>query len=189
ILTFFAFIGFEDTLNVAEECREPERTLPIGLLTAMGVAAVLYLGVAISVVSVVPWQELAEVPGPLAEVMRRAGSLIPPVAFTAITLFAVTNTALVNYVTGSRLLYGMAHQKLLPAPFGKIHETTRTPHIAIIGILLLLVPLALFGTVTELASASVLLLLAVFTAMNIAVIVVQRRGGEPRAAVTTHGIF
>jgi len=181
ILTFFAFIGFEDTLNVAEECREPERALPIGLLTAMGVAAVLYLGVAVSVVSVVPWQELAEVPGPLAEVMRRAGSLIPPVAFTAITLFAVTNTALVNYVTGSRLLYGMAHQKLLPAPLGKIHETTRTPHIAIIGILLLLVPLALFGTVTELASASVLLLLAVFTAMNIALIVLQRRAGEPKA--------
>jgi len=69
----------------------------------------------------------------------------------------------------------------LPAPLGKIHETTRTPHIAIIGILLLLVPLALFGTITELASASVLLLLAVFTAMNIALIVLQRRAGEPKA--------
>ena len=181
ILTFFAFIGFEDTLNVAEECREPEWTLPIGLLTAMVVAAAFYFGVAISVVSVVPWQELAVAPGPLTEVMRTAGPMIPPVIFTAITMFAVANTALVNYVTGSRLLYGMAQQELLPAPLGRVHPTTRTPYGAILAILILLVPLTLFGTVTELASASVLLLLTVFTAMNIALIILQRRPGEARS--------
>ena len=181
VLTFFAFIGFEDTLNVAEECKEPERTIPIGLLTAMGMAAILYVAVAITAVSVVPWADLAAAPGPLTEVIRRAAPAIPSVIFTAITLFAVSNTALVNYVTSSRLLYGMAQQNLVPAPLGRIHLTARTPHVAIIGILLLLAPLALFGSVATLASATVLLLLVVFTAMNAALLILQRRPGEAKA--------
>ena len=181
VLTFFAFIGFEDTLNVAEECREPERTIPIGLLTAMAIAAVLYVAVAITAVSVVPWADLAAAPGPLTEVIRRAAPAIPSVIFTAITLFAVSNTALVNYITSSRLLYGMAQQNLVPAPLGRIHLTARTPHVAIMGILLLLAPLALFGSVATLASATVLLLLVVFTAMNAALLILQRRPGEPKA--------
>ena len=77
--------------------------------------------------------------------IRRAAPAIPSVIFTAITLFAVSNTALVNYVTSSRLLYGMAQQNLVPAPLGRVHLTARTPHVAIIGILLLLAPLALSG--------------------------------------------
>ena len=90
VLTFFAFIGFEDSLNVAEECKEPERTIPIGLLTAMGIVAIFYVAVAITAVSVVPWADLAAAPGPLTEVIRRAAPAIPSVIFTAITLFAVS---------------------------------------------------------------------------------------------------
>ena len=115
VLAFFAFIGFEDMINVAEEAREPERTLPLGLILAMVSAAVLYIAVAVTAVSVVPWPELAEAPGPITEVMARAAPSISPVVFTAITLFAVANTALVNYITASRLIYGMARQGLLPA--------------------------------------------------------------------------
>jgi amino acid transporter len=94
VLAFFAFIGFEDIINVAEETRDPERTLPLGLILAMAGAALLYIAVAITSVSVVPWQELAEAPGPITEVVTRAAPSIPPVIFTGVTLFAVTNTAL-----------------------------------------------------------------------------------------------
>src|SRR5262249_13859748 len=96
VLTFFAFIGLEDTFNVAEECRNPQRTIPLGLILAMSMAAILYIAVAVTAVSVVPWPELAEAPGPITEVVHRAAPLIPPVVFTGITLFAVANTALVN---------------------------------------------------------------------------------------------
>ena len=106
VLAFFAFIGFEDTINVAEECRDPQRTIPIGLIAAMATSALIYVAVAITAVSVVPWRELAQAPGPLTEVMARAAPSFPPIVFTAITLFAVANTALVNYVTASRLIYG-----------------------------------------------------------------------------------
>jgi APA family basic amino acid/polyamine antiporter len=178
VLTFFAFIGFEDTLNVAEECRNPQRTIPIGLILAMGMAALIYIAVAITAVSVVPWQELAAAPGPITEVMRRAAPRLPPVVFTGITLFAVANTALVNYVTASRLLYGMARQGLLPARFGDVHAGRRTPHIAILALLLVATPLALMGTIAELAAATVLLLLVVFACMNGALFVLKGRAGE-----------
>jgi amino acid transporter len=183
VLTFFAFIGFEDTLNVAEECRDPQRTIPLGLVLAMSMAAVLYIAIAVTAVSVVPWQELAAAPGPITEVVRRAAPLIPPIVFTGITLFAVANTALVNYVTASRLIYGMAHQGLLPLRFGEVHAQRRTPHIAILALFLVTLPLVLIGTIAELAAATVLLLLLVFAVVNAALFILKQRKGEP------HGFF
>lgn len=180
VLTFFAFIGFEDTLNVAEECRDPQRTIPIALISAMVLGAMIYVAVAITAVSVVPWQELATAPAPLAEVMERAAPAIPALIFTGITLFAVGNTALVNYVTSSRMVYGMARQGLLPKGLGKVHDRTQTPHIATSALLVLLIPLAFFGSIAELASATVLLLLVVFAIVNGALLVLQGRIGEAR---------
>jgi amino acid transporter len=178
VLAFFAFIGFEDMYNVAEEVRQPERNLPLGLILAMAAAAVLYIAVAVTAVSVVPWNELAEAPGPITEVAGRAAPSLSPIVFTAITLFAVANTSLVNYVTSSRLLYGMARQGLLPARLGNVHAGRRTPHYAIAALFLVLAPLALLGTIAELAAATVLLLLLVFTVVNGALFVLQRRKGE-----------
>jgi APA family basic amino acid/polyamine antiporter len=180
VLTFFAFIGFEDTLNVAEECRDPQRTIPVALVSAMLLGAMIYVAVAITAVSVVPWQELAAAPAPLAEVMDRAAPAIPAVIFTGITLFAVGNTALVNYVTSSRMVYGMARQGLLPKALSKVHDQTQTPHFATTALLVLLVPLAFFGSIAELASATVLLLLVVFAIVNCALFVLQARAGEAK---------
>jgi amino acid transporter len=178
VLAFFAFIGFEDMYNVAEEVRDPQRTIPLGLITAMVAAAILYIAVAITAVSVVPWQELGTAPGPITEVVSRAAPIIPPILFTGITLFAVANTGLVNFVTASRLLYGMGRQGLLPAFFGRVHNDRRTPHIAILVLFLILVPLALAGTISELASATVLLLLSVFAVVNGSLFVLKGRKSE-----------
>ncbi len=180
ILTFFAFIGFEDTYNVAEEVKTPSRTIPIALVTAMLLATLLYIGVAISVVSVVPHEELTTAPAPLAAVMERAAPTFPPIIMTLITMFAVGNTALVNYITASRLLYGMSRQGLLPYALGRVHARRRTPHLAIAALLSILVPLALVGTIAQLAAATVLLLLFVFTAVNASLYVLRARRGEPR---------
>jgi APA family basic amino acid/polyamine antiporter len=161
VLAFFAFIGFEDMYNVAEEVREPQKTIPIGLISAMLIAAIIYIAVAITAV------------------MERAAPIVPPILFTAITIFAVANTGLVNFVTASRLLYGMARQNLLPDHLGKVHRQRRTPHIAILVLFLILVPLALMGTIAELAAATVLLLLTVFAVVNGALFILQGRKDEP----------
>ncbi|MFN0219684.1 MAG: APC family permease [Hyphomicrobium sp.] len=182
VLTFFAFIGFEDAINVAEECKDPARTIPIGLVAASLMAAVLYVAVAITSVSVVPWRELAEAPAPLTEVMKRTAPDFPPVIMTLITLFAVANTALVNYITASRLVYGMSSQGLLQAHFGRVHVTRRTPHVAIGALFLVLVPLLLVGGIADLASATVLLLLIVFIVVNASLFVLKRRPDEPEGA-------
>jgi len=182
VLTFFAFLGFEDMLNVAEEVKNPRRTLPLGLMLALFVTAALYIGVAITAVSVVPWRELAAANAPLAEVMSRAAPWFPGWAFVAITIFAVGNTGLINYITASRLLYGMARDKRLPQALAKVHPRRRTPHNSISVLLVVLVLLALAGDVSELASATVLLLLLVFGVVNTALVILKLRPGEAKGA-------
>lgn len=130
VLTFFSFIGFEDMLNVSEEVKNPERTMPLAFILAILAATVIYIAVSITAVSVVPWQELAEAAGPLTLVVERAAPWFPVGVFAAITIFAVANTALVNYVMASRLLYGMSRQGLFagparPRPQGASHTLCR----------------------------------------------------------------
>jgi basic amino acid/polyamine antiporter, APA family len=182
VLTFYSFIGFEDILNVSEEVKNPSRNVPFGLIGAMILATCIYMAVAITAVSVVPWQELAKSDAPLMEVARRAAPWftgIKPV-YAGITIFAIGNTALLNYLMGSRLLYGMSRQGLLPAVLGKIHPKRHSPHIAVFVLFGIVSLLILSGGVKQLAESTVLLLLIVFTVVNISLFVLKRRPGEPR---------
>lgn len=165
-------------LNVAEEVKQPERTIPVALIGAMLVASVIYIAVSITAVSVVPWAELAAAPPPLRLVIERAAPWFPAVAFTLVTIAAVANTALVNYVMGSRLLYGMARQDLLPAALGRVHGQRRTPHVAVGVLLAIVVALQFAGDIEQLAGATVLLLLFVFALVNGALIVLTLREGK-----------
>ena len=182
VLSFFAFLGFEDTINVAEEVKNPSRNLPLGLLTALAITAVLYVSVAITAVSVVPWRELAQAGAPLAEVMARAAPWFPGWAFIVLTIFAVGNTGLINYVTASRLLYGMARDKRLPKSLARVHPVRRTPHVAVALILAVLLALVLAGDVSQLAAATVLLLLLVFSTVNGALVILKLRPSESKGA-------
>jgi basic amino acid/polyamine antiporter, APA family len=183
VLTFFSFIGFEDMLNVSEEVKDPRRTMPLGIVLAQLVATILYIGVAVTVVSVIPYQEFAQRDlSPLARVTQAAAPWLPPRTFDFVTMFAVSNTVLINYIMGSRLLYGMARQGLLPAPLGRVHPTKRTPQVAILTLLAVVVVLAMSGgpdAVRQLADATALLLLCSFIVVNISLIVLKRRPGEP----------
>jgi amino acid transporter len=181
LLTFFSFIGFEDILNVSEECKNPRIDVPFGLIGAMLGATVIYIAVAITAVSVIPHQQLAGSSSPLMDVARTAAPWFTGIGgiYLVVTIFAIGNTALLNYLMGSRLLYGMSRQGLLPAPLGRVNEKTRTPVVAI-GVLLLIVSgLILLGNVAQLAKATVLLLLGVFVLMNVALIILKRRPEEP----------
>jgi amino acid transporter len=183
VLTFYAFLGFEDTLNVSEEVKNPARNVPLGLIGAMLGATVLYILIAVTAVSVVHWRVLASAPAPLGAVMERAAPWIPAVVYTVVTIFAVANTALINFVMGSRLIFGMSRQGLLPKVLARIHPTRNTPHIAALAIFAVASVLLLLGDVTQLASAAVILLLGVFILMNLAQVVLATRAGEPPAPV------
>jgi amino acid transporter len=182
VLMFFSFIGFEDILNVSEEVKNPRRDVPLGLIGAMVVATLIYMAVAITAVSVIPWADLAKSPAPLMEVAKAAAPWFKNIdsIYIGITLFAIGNTALLNYIMGSRLLYGMSRQGLLPALIGRIHATRRTPHIAILILFVIVTALIVSGSVKQLAESTVLLLLMVFTVVNVSLIILKLRPGEPR---------
>lgn len=180
VLTFYSFVGFEDMLNVTEEVKNPARNFPIAVLAALAITTVIYIAVSLTAVSVVPHAELAASGQPLVDVVKRAAPWFPPGAFSFIALFAITNTALLNYIMGSRLVYGLARQGLVPRVLGSVHPQRRTPHVAIFTLLAIVLALALSGNVGQLASATSVLLLAVFIVVNAALIVLKRRADEPR---------
>lgn len=188
VLTFYAFVGFEDMLNVAEEVKDVKRTFPIALLAALVIATLVYVAISVTAISVVPHADLAASSGPLVEVSRRAAPWLPPSIYSAVAIFAVTNTALLNLIMGSRLVYGMARQGLLPAPLARIHPGRHTPHVAIAvltGIVLVLVAL---GDIASLARATSILILVVFVVVNAALLVLQRRPGEAKGALEVPAI-
>ncbi|MBA2615782.1 MAG: amino acid permease [Actinobacteria bacterium] len=139
----------------------------------------IYFLVTFTASLVVETDQLAGSDAPLLDVVRE-GSSIPPRVFAAIALLAVANGALINMIMASRLLYGMANERILPAPFARVHEGRRTPWVAIIFTTLLAMILIAIGKLDELAVVTVLLLLLVFAAVNVAVLVLRRDPVEHR---------
>lgn len=173
VLAFFAFIGFEDMVNVAEEVRHPRRNLPLAILVAMAVTGLLYMAVIAVATRVVPPAELGASRAPLLEVVTRTAPGMPPALFTAIALFAVGNTGLLNLVTASRLLYGMSNQKLIPDWFSALHPEYRTPHRATGAILITGIILAASGSLAFLAGTTSILILTVFLSVNASLVAVK----------------
>ncbi|MGU3409315.1 APC family permease [Microbacterium sp. M1A1_1b] len=181
-LAFFAMVGFEDSVNMAEETKDPSRIFPKVMLTGLGITAVIYVLVSICAVAVVPIGELAGNETPLVTVVQTAapdfpiGNLLP-----FISMFAVANTALINMMMASRLLYGMSKQGVLPGFLSKVSQTRRTPSTAIV--FTTLISLALIGWVSlspdspivvVLGGTTSLLLLSVFAVVNLSVLVLRR---------------
>ena len=139
------------------------------------ITGLIYVLVSITAIALVPADQLGQGDTPLLRVVEAGAPGFPTHIFAYITMFAVANSALINMLMASRLLYGMAEQGVLPRPIGNVHPTRRTPYIAIIFTTLLALGLILFvGEVPELGGTTALLLLAVFTVVNIAVLVLRR---------------
>lgn len=166
VLTFYSFVGFEDLINVSEEVIEPQKNVPLALIFSMLVAAVIYMAVAIVAVNVLPTEELSASKQPLVDVMMKAWPWFPARVFSFIALFAVTNTALLNFIMASRLLYGLGNLRLLPRSFSKVHGVTHTPYVAVIVVAVVFGVLASIGDVTSLARATSLFILFIFTGMS-----------------------
>jgi len=189
-VAFFAMVGFEDSVNMVEETQEPERIFPRTMLTGLGIAVIIYMLVAVAVVAVLTPGELAEINEAegraLLEVVS-AGAPDFPIdkVFPFLACFAVANTSLINMMMASRLLYGLANQDVLPRSLGKVSPNSRAPYVGILfSTLLALGLIAYVATQTEsdivlnLSSTTALLLLGVFSVVNIACLVLRRDGRE-----------
>ena len=199
-IAFFAMVGFEDSVNMVEETKDPERAFPRTMLTGLGIAVILYMLVAVSVVAVLTPSELAGIRESegraLLDVVEKGSPGFPiDRVFPFLAVFAVANTALINMLMASRLVYGMARQDVLPRPLGKVLPGRRTPWAAIGFTTLLAVGLIWYvasdpgsNIVANLSSTTAFLLLCVFAVVNVACTVLRaRRPTEARATFTSPG--
>lgn len=183
-LAFFAMVGFEDSVNMAEETKDPVRDFPRVMLTGLGITGVIYILVAITAVALVPVGQLAdpEAESALTQVVKAGAPDFPfDKVFPFIGMFAVANSALINMLMASRLIYGMAKQEVLPPVLGRVHAGRRTPWVAILFTTVISFGLIYFVStksdsdiIAALGGTTALLLLAVFTLVNIAVLVLRK---------------
>ena len=182
-LAFFAMVGFEDSVNMAEETKEPSRIFPKMMLSGLGIAAIIYVLVSITVVALVPIGQLAGSETPLVTAVEAAAPGFPiNDLLPFISMFAVANTALINMMMASRLLYGMSRQKVLPPFLARVSVKRRTPWTAILFTSALAVALIGYvsldpkgSIVALLGGTTSLLLLAVFAVVNVAVLVLRKQ--------------
>lgn len=176
-LAFYAYIGFEDMVNVAEEVTNPRRNMPLAIVIAITTATALYVLVTWSALQVVPAAVLGSSDAPLAlvyEVATGESSYL----IAGISLFAVINGALIQIIMGSRICYGLTREGLLPAWLGLLNARTQTPINATILITGCILLAALWLPIETLARLTTALLLLVFTLVNLALIRIKR-GPQP----------
>ncbi|MFE4215069.1 APC family permease [Streptomyces sp. NPDC056844] len=173
-LGFFAFVGFEDSVNMAEETQDPARTFPRAIFIGVTVTGTIYILVALVSSLLVDSRTLEGSSGPLLEVVKAGGVDFPPQLFALIALFAVTNSALINIMMASRLCYGMANEGILPRAMGSVLAKRRTPWAGIVFVTVLAVGLVSTGEIEGLGDTTSFLLLCVFAVVNIAVLVLRK---------------
>ncbi|MEU0227468.1 APC family permease [Streptomyces sp. NPDC006284] len=179
-LGFFAFVGFEDSVNMAEETQDPVRTFPRAIFIGVAVTGVIYVLVALVSSLLVDYRTLEASSGPLLEVVKAGGVDFPPRLFALIALFAVTNSALINIMMASRLCYGLANERVLPRVMGKVLPRRRTPITGIVFVTLLAIGLVSTGEIEGLGDTTSFLLLCVFAVVNVTVLVLRKDPVEHR---------
>ena len=186
-LAFYAFLGFEDMVNVAEEVHDPARNMPRAILIAAAVATVLYILVATAAVLTQPPERLALSEAPLASIYVEATGRSPWV-ISVVGLFAVVNGALIQIIMGARILYDMTREGWLPRALAYVHPHTQTPLATTAVMTAAVLALALWFPLVTLAKVTSFILLSVFALVNLALVRIKLRGPAP-AGVRTFPVW
>jgi APA family basic amino acid/polyamine antiporter len=181
-LIFFAYIGFDELGNLAEEMRQPERDLPRAIVLAMVLSTVLYVLVAVSAVSLIGSEALASSPAPLADAVARAIGGAGRTGLSVLALAATSNTVLLLMLSASRSLFGMARSGALPAILGRLSKR-RTPVVSLFFTLAVICGFVLLGDLALVARIATFSTLVSFGLVNLSLVAVLRResGGWDRA--------
>lgn len=183
LLAFFAFIGFEDMVNVAEEVRDPERTVPRAILLTLVITSLLYVSVALVAVTAVPIDEFAASEAPLALLFERlTGADAEWLSLIAIA--AVLNGAVIQTVMASRVIYGLARMGFLPAVLGHVWTLTRTPVVATLVVVAVIMGLVFSLSLTGLAEVTSSMTLTAFAVVNLSLWLLKGREPAPKGVFT-----
>jgi amino acid transporter len=186
LLAFFAFIGFEDIVNIAEEVKHPRRTIPWAIGLTLVLTVIFYVLVSAIAVLTVPVGELGEAAAPLALVLERSAGATG-VVISMIAVAAVLNGVLIQMVMASRVLYGLARMGNLPAAIGEINPVTRTPVKASLIVIAAVLLLALLFPLDRLAQTTSILILIVFSLVNLALWRIKVKDPGPGDRFTVPG--
>jgi basic amino acid/polyamine antiporter, APA family len=191
-LIFFAYYGFENIPNIAEETRNPSKTISRAILLSIIITTIVYVLVVISSLGLVTWQELSASNIPLSLVIEKVlenkgGGLI----ISLIALFATTNTVLMMLVSSSRIMYGMSKDEALFNSFSKIHKKTKTPWLAIIASALLSITVIIIfsNDISAVSKIAVFGIFTVFLFVNFSLILIKFKSPASSFILRNHTIF
>ena len=183
-LIFFSYVGFEDLVKMAEETKNPEKVMPKGVLLSGVAVLIIYVLIAISAVSVLDWNELAQAEGPLAAVIKTKLGTIGATGLVVVALFATSKTILSNILGTSRLLYDVARDSDIDwlKKFTTISGIGNAPNYAIIAIAFVAVAFALLGDLKLVASLSNIFIFIVFGMVNFSLLIFRAKNRGAKKA-------
>jgi amino acid transporter len=177
-VAFFAFIGFEDIENMAEETRDAARTIPLAIILTLVISAAIYALVAVVAAAYPDRAGLVASKAPLADLFAAVTGL-PGAPVAVMASIAMVNGILVQIVMASRVIYGMAMEDMMPPHLGVLHASRRTPARAIVALAVATALLGLLVPLLQLAELTSFVMLLVFTAVNLSLFLIGRHPDAP----------
>jgi APA family basic amino acid/polyamine antiporter len=170
VLIFFSYLGFQGITRLAEETKNPEKTIPKAIILSIIITTIIYILVGISAVSVIPSSELAQQEAPLAAIAEKVFGQQSFILLSGIALFSTFNTALMMLLSGSRLVYGISKEKALPKIFSHVSKRTLAPTAAVIAAVIVSIIFLFIGDLTSIANLTNFTIFSVFIFVNASLI-------------------
>ena len=177
-VAFFAFIGFEDIENMAEETQDAARAIPRAIVLTLVISVAIYAAVALVAAAYPDRDALIASKAPLSDLFAAVTGL-PGAPVAAMASIAMVNGILVQIVMASRVIYGMSQEGMLPEAMGRLHPARQTPVRGIVIIAVLTALLGLFVPLLKLAELTSFVMLLVFATVNLSLFLIGRRAGAP----------
>ena len=171
-IAFYAFLGFEDIVNVAEEAIKPRINIPLAIIISLGVTTLFYVMISVVAILLLTPSELAASDAPLSLLYENMTGQ-PPVVITLISLISVVNGALIQVIMASRVIYGMSRKNWLPGKIGEINAFTHTPVIATIFVTVAILFFSLIFPLLSLAKITSFITLIIFMLINFALVKIK----------------
>ncbi len=177
-VAFFAFIGFEDIENMAEETRDAARTIPLAIILTLVISVAIYVAVAVVAAAYPDRAQLVASKAPLADLFAAITGW-PGTPIAVMASIAMVNGILVQIVMASRVIYGMSREAMLPEAIGRLHASRQTPVRAIAMLSVAIAGMGLFVPLLQLAELTSFVMLLIFTAVNLSLFLIGRRADAP----------
>ena len=176
-LAFFAFFGFENLANIAEETKNAIKTIPKALILSIVITTGIYMLIALSAIALVGWESLSLSDAPLALAAEKAFGATGVIVLSTVALFATSNTVLMMLVAGSRIMFGMAREKALPSKISDVHALTGTPWVSVVIVMFATIAIIVLsgGVIADVANVAVFIIFLVYAVVNIALIWLRYR--------------